>query len=357
MQRRWFRPVVAIGVAGLTAGCPLWVARLVVGPPGVSSSAAVEVSTIEGLGDSLPSSSTSTSASTSSTDPTAATTSQPAPATSKVPPTSPATTVAPSVRPTTPPTAPGRLRPGTSWQWQIDGGTIDETVLDAVANPRKMYDIDMEATPSAVVRRLRAKGITVICYLETGGWESYRSDAAAFPPEVLGGPVGGYPQERYLDIRRTDVLLPLIAARLDRAAAKGCNGVEPDLDDTYTSNTGFPLTVDDQLAYDRAVAELAHARGLSIGLKNGASGDGSFEAAMAPSTDWALNESCNRFRECGGYGVFIAAGKPVFQVEYLDEGSSVASFCPADNARNFDGILKQSSGSLAALPRTACRFE
>jgi hypothetical protein len=252
---------------------------------------------------------------------------------------------------------PSRLRPGTSWQWQIDGATIDETVLDGVTNPRKMYDIDMEATPAAVIRRLRAKSIYVVCYLETGGWESYRSDAGSFPASVLGDPVDGYPQERYLDIRQTDVLLPLIAARLDRAAAKGCNGVEPDLDDTYTSSTGFPLTVDDQLAYNSAVAALAHARRLSIGLKNGASADGSFEAAMARVTDWALNESCNRYHECGGYAVFIDAGKPVFQVEYIDEGSSVASFCAADNARNFDGLLKQSSGSLGALPRTACRLE
>jgi hypothetical protein len=172
---------------------------------------------------------------------------------------------------------------------------------------------------------------------------------------VLGNAVGGYPKERYLDIRRTDILLPIIGARLSHAAAKGCNGVEPDLDDTYAVTTGFPLTVGDQLAYNTAVAAAAHAHGLSIGLKNGASSDGSFEAAMAGVTDWALNESCNRYDECGGYSAFISRGKPVFQVEYIDEGSSLASFCAADNARNFDGILKQSSSSLGALPRSACR--
>ena len=248
------------------------------------------------------------------------------------------------------------LQPGTSWQWQIDGGVIDETVLDGVTNPKKMYDVDMEATPADVIARLKAKGIYVVCYMETGGWESYRPDAAQFPTSVRGSAVGGYPQERYLDIRRTDILLPIMAARMDRAAAKGCNGIEPDLDDTYTVNTGFPLTVADQLTYNTAVAALAHQRGMSIGLKNGASPDGSFERAMAAVTDWALNESCNRYSECAGYRVFIQQGKPVFQVEYIDEGATVSSFCPNDNAENFDGLLKQSSSSLGARPRTACRF-
>jgi hypothetical protein len=249
------------------------------------------------------------------------------------------------------------LRIGTSWQWQIDGGVIDETVLDGVSNRQKMYDVDMEATGADVISRLRAKGILVVCYLETGGWESYRSDASQFPASVLGRAVGGYPQERYLDIRQHDVLLPLMAARLDRAMTKGCNGVEPDLDDTYTVNTGFPLTMADQIAYNTAVARLAHERGLSIGLKNGASPNGVFERAMEPVTDWALNESCNRFAECAGYAVFIERGKPVFQVEYIDEGMSLASFCPADNAAQFDGLLKRSSSSLGARPRSACRFE
>ena len=37
---------------------------------------------------------------------------------------------------------------------------------------------------------------------------------------------------------------------------------------------------------------------------------------MVQFTDWALNEECNQFGECGGYSVYIAANKAVFQVEY-----------------------------------------
>ncbi len=143
-------------------------------------------------------------------------------------------------------------------------------------------------------------------------------------------------------------LLPIISSRLDLAVSKGCDGIEPDLDDTYNGyDTGFDLTQADQLAFNRAVADEAHARGLSIGLKNGASEDGEFEKAMAQFTDWALNEECNTFDECSGYAVFIAQNKAVFQVEYMQpNGTRVEDFCPQDNAANFDGLLKDSSDSL-----------
>ncbi|HEX3090901.1 MAG TPA: endo alpha-1,4 polygalactosaminidase, partial [Ilumatobacteraceae bacterium] len=248
------------------------------------------------------------------------------------------------------------LTPGTSWQWQIDGGPINQTVLDGVANPKKMYDVDMFTTPASTIQQLHAKGIYVVCYVETGSWENYRPDALAYPLSVLGNALGGFPNERLVDIRQIALLAPIMAARFDLAKAKGCDGIEPDLDDTYNGySTGFPLTMQDQLAFNHAVADLAHARGLSIGLKNGASSGGVFERAMEPFTDFALNEECNQFGECGGYSVYIAANKAVFQVEYLSSGATVASICPADNASNYDGILKASSESLTALPRTACR--
>lgn len=241
------------------------------------------------------------------------------------------------------------LAPGTTWQWQIDGEAIDEGVLDGVVGPR-MIDVDAEATDAATIGRLQAKGIVVVCYVETGAWESYRGDAAAFPAEVLGNGVDGYPEERWLDVRRLDVLLPIMTARLDAAAAKGCDGVEPDLDDGYASDTGFAISEDDQVAYDAALIDAAHARGMSMGLKNGPG----LAERMAPVADWALNESCALYDECGGYAAFVALGKAVFHVEYSAEGQSLADFCAADAAAGFDGILKESSETLHARPWAPC---
>ena len=110
---------------------------------------------------------------------------------------------------------------------------------------------------------MHRQGAHVICYVEVGGWEDHREDSETFPAAAIGNPVDGYPDERYLDIRSPDVVR-LILDRIEMCAAKGFDAVEPDLDDTYTMNTGFPLTQRDQIAFNSAVAAHAHALGMSI---------------------------------------------------------------------------------------------
>ena len=149
----------------------------------------------------------------------------------------------------------------TTWQWQL-GGPID-TSIDA-----EMYDLDLFETDASVVRALKDQGRAVICYISVGSWEDWRPDADKFPAEVIGKNYSGWPGEKWLDIRQIDQLAPILGARLDMCAAKGFAGVEPDNIDAYTNNTGFPLTFADQLAFNTWLADEAHARGLSIGLKN-----------------------------------------------------------------------------------------
>lgn len=242
------------------------------------------------------------------------------------------------------------LPPGTSWQWQIDGGTIDTTALDHATGAVKMFDVDMEETPAATITTLHGKGIIVVCYLETGSWESYRSDAGSYPKSTLGNTMGGYPDERYVDIRQISVLRPIIDARLDRAKAKGCDGIEPDIDDSWQENTGFPLTLTNQLTYNTQLIADAHARGMSMGQKNGPVAAFT-KGELAAGADWALNEQCNQYSECGpsggNYAAYIAAGKAVFQVEYR---LTVSQFCAKDNAANFDGLRKKASLGVYRVP-------
>ena len=58
--------------------------------------------------------------------------------------------------------------------------------------------------------------------------------------------------------------------RLDLAVDKGCDGVEPDNMDGFTNRTGFRLSEDDQLGYNRRLANEAHLRDLSAGEGSGA---------------------------------------------------------------------------------------
>jgi hypothetical protein len=193
----------------------------------------------------------------------------------------------------------------TTWQWQLTS-PVDTSV------PAQMYDVDLFDTPRRVVSALRARGSRAVCYVSVGSLERWRPDAGRFPDAVVGKPLDGWPGERWLDIRRLDVLGPILRARLDRCRAKGFDGVEPDNVDGYANDTGFPLRAADQLRFNRFLAHEAHARGLSIGLKN----DLDQAAALEPSFDWALVEECFRYRECDRLAPFVRAGKAVFSVEY-----------------------------------------
>jgi hypothetical protein len=194
---------------------------------------------------------------------------------------------------------------GAPWQWQLSG-TLDLSVDVPV------YDVDFEKTSAAQVAELQGKGRRVICYVSVGSHENFRPDQAQFPAGVLGKPMDGWPDERWLDIRQWDRLKPLMAARFDQCKAKGFDAVEPDNVDGYANDTGFPLSGDDQLSYNRRIAALAHERGLSVGLKN----DLEQVALLQPDFDFAVNEECMRYDECEQLQPFLQAGKAVLHVEY-----------------------------------------
>ncbi len=220
-----------------------------------------------------------------------------------------------------------RPGPGTGWQWQLTG-SID-TSLDVV-----MYDIDLFETSQQIIDRLHADGRVVICYFSAGSWEDWRPDKDDFPPGVLGNTLDGWPDERWLDVR-ADEVRGIMQARLDLAAQKKCDGVEPDNVDGYANDPGFPLTFADQLDYNRFIAREAHARGLSVGLKN----DLDQVEQLVGDFDWALDEECFQYHECNYLLPFIQAGKAVFQVEYGDQALA-DTVCPQANALGFDTLIK-----------------
>ena len=238
--------------------------------------------------------------------------------------------------------APGGVwqpSPGTSWQWQLSGAI--DTSFDVA-----MYDIDLFDTPQGTIDALHAAGRTVICYVDAGSWEPGRPDSADFPAAVQGKALDGWPDEKWLDVADPRVRA-LIDARLDVAVTKHCDGVEPDNVDGYANDTGFALTGADQLAYNAQLAADAHARGLSVGLKN----DLDQIDALVGDFDWALDEECFTYDECDRMAPFTAADKAVFQVEY-GAPSLATSICPKANALDFDTLIKNLD---LDAPRTACR--
>lgn len=171
-----------------------------------------------------------------------------------------------------------------------------------------------------------------VCYVSAGSVEQWRPDAADFPDSVLGQPLDGWLGERWIDIRRRDLLRPILAARADRCARAGFDAIDWDNVDGYTQETGFPLRADDQLAYNRMLASIAHERGLSVGLKN----DLTQIPALVGSFDFAVNEQCAEFDECDLVLPFSRAGKAVVQIEYA---AKPETFCSTANTRRWSAMV------------------
>lgn len=224
--------------------------------------------------------------------------------------------------------------PGTSWHWQL---TED---IDAPSITTTMADLDLFDACDDDLAELRSRDVTVICYFSAGSHEDWRPDADAYDDDAIGRRLDDWDGERWVDIRNGSVRAA-IERRLDLAVARGCDGVEPDNVDGYQNRTGFDLTEADQRAFLQWLADAAHARGLSVGLKNATDLAEEFSTVF----DWSLVEECHAYDECEAYRGFLDAGKAVFHVEYVDrisQGERALERACADPMRDgFSTLVKR----------------
>jgi hypothetical protein len=224
--------------------------------------------------------------------------------------------------------------PGVHATFQIQfAGTLKPKVRATA------FEVDAFDTTKAQVRLLKHDHHVPVCYVDGGTWESWRPDHAQFPASVIGAADAGWQGENWLDIRQTDILLPIMRARMRMCVHKGFRAVDVDNADAYTNTTGFPLTATDQLRYNRAMADAAHALHLSIALKN----DGAQVPELLRWYDFAVVESCVDYDECAPYHRFVRARKPVFLLEY---DLPLGRFCP--EARKLGFFAQRKRLSLSA---------
>lgn len=200
------------------------------------------------------------------------------------------------------------------WHWQL---SEDFTYpRDVIANV-KVYDIDGEKATADTVAKLHALGpdVKVICYFDAGVYENYRSDASSFTahPEMIGAKDTGWDGSFWLDIRRTDILLPIMENRVKNwCQAKGFDAIEPDETEVWSNNSGFPLTKADNNTYNQLIAGLAHKYNLAVALK----GNTTEAAELVSYFDFSINEQCWQYSECDNMKSFLNANKAVFNIEY-----------------------------------------
>ncbi len=194
-----------------------------------------------------------------------------------------------------------------TWQWQLEG-TVN-TSYDV-----EIYDVDLFDTPIQTITELHSRGKKVICYFSAGSYENFRKDSDKFLAGEIGNPLASWQDEQWLDIRSTNVHA-IMKNRLALAKKKGCDGVEPDNVDGFTNNSGFDLTASDQLAFNKFIANEAHRRGLSVGLKNNLEQLGE----LVDYYDFSVNEQCFEYDECNDLILFIEQSKPVLNAEYMKD--------------------------------------
>ena len=234
----------------------------------------------------------------------------------------------------TPPITDGNwYRPTVSatWHWQLLGEINTSYDVD-------IYDIDLFDIPLATIQSLQTAGKKVICYFSAGSYEEWRSDASQFQTADLGKTLDGWEDEKWLDVR-SDNVRTIMKTRLDLAVSKGCDGVEPDNMDGYANDSGFNLSANDQLSFNRFIANEAHTRDLSVGLKN----DLDQIAQLVDYFDFSVNEQCFEYDECETLGPFINQGKPVlnaeYKSEYVSDASSRQTLCDQSTSLQFSTLI------------------
>jgi len=198
------------------------------------------------------------------------------------------------------------LNKDDDFYWQLTG---DIKEVDA-----KIYDIDMFENSKEVINNLKQKGKIVICYINAGAWEAWRDDSDEFDDEVIGNELDGWEDEKWLDIRSENVR-EIMKKRIALAASKGCDGIEFDNIDGYLNNTGFSLTYDDQLEYNKFLATEAKKYGMLVAQKN----DFDQIDELVNYYDFLIAEEAIEFNEYDKFLPYIIQNKPIYDIEYNEE--------------------------------------
>ena len=141
-----------------------------------------------------------------------------------------------------------------------------------------MYDIDLIETTQADINQLLSLGRKVICHIKVSCEDNVN-------------------------------LYSNILSYLNIAVLKSCTGVEFDSINIYN----YQDFTDSQLInYNTWLSYQAHSLDLDIGLRDNTA----YIASLVNYFDFLINEDCVN---CPALSTFIAANKPVFAVNYVDD--------------------------------------
>ncbi|KAF4962415.1 hypothetical protein FSARC_9524 [Fusarium sarcochroum] len=212
--------------------------------------------------------------------------------------------------------ARGKLwQPKVGAPWQIVLSQAIKLNNDGTADNLKpnvgIYDLDLYDNDEETFAALHDAGKKVICYFSAGSWEDWRDDKNQFKKADLGATLDGWPDEKWLNLKSANVR-NIMKKRIQYAAEKGCDAIDPDNVDGYQNKNGLGLTKKDSIDYIKFLATEAAKYNMSTGLKNA----GDIISSVLPYVQFSVNEQCVEYSECETFAAFIKAKKPVFNIEY-----------------------------------------
>lgn len=211
---------------------------------------------------------------------------------------------------------PAYAQDGLRWDWQLSGPLDLSQNLDAIT-------LDPDSVTSRQMADLAVRVPLRICYVSVGTLEDWREDVSDFPTDVIGNIYLDWPDEKFIDIRRLSVLLPLMQTRFARCRDLGFNAIEPDNIDLHINDTGFAIGYGDVTTYVTALAGIAHGFGLQIGQKNAPE----LTQHLVRYMDFAVTENCLTDGWCADMRAYEADEKPIFAAEYGVPKADFPSYC------------------------------
>ncbi|KAF7191142.1 hypothetical protein HII31_07502 [Pseudocercospora fuligena] len=247
-----------------------------------------------------------------------------------------------------------------SWQIILSQPLNIPSSASSITPDVDVFSLDLFGNTASTIQTLHQLNKKVICYFSAGSYEPGRPDSANFLPSDLGSQMANWPDEKWLDIRSLNVQ-KIMAARIQLAKSKGCDAVDPDNVDGYNNVNGLGLTQQDTVNFMTSLASQAHTSGLSIGLKNAIE----VLPALQNTVQFAVNEACTQYSECGAYTSMTKTGKGVLSIAYPAAGvgnvkpATLSKLCANADAAGLSMIIKNPAlgpkvefcdGSVATTP-------
>ncbi|KAF2437396.1 carbohydrate-binding module family 1 protein [Karstenula rhodostoma CBS 690.94] len=226
---------------------------------------------------------------------------------------------------------------GQKWQIILTGvPDVSKSPLPPTDAP--VWDVDLFDSDTATIAALKATGKIVICYFSAGTVEDWRSDAKDFPTGDVGKVLPEWPNEKWIQTGSKKVR-DIMAKRIKLAGDKGCNAIDPDNVDGYQNDNGLNLKSQDAVDYVKWMATEASKYSMETGLKNALD----IVDTLTSTVSFAINEQCAQLGECDRYAAFLAAGKPVFHIEYptpLNPAAANGVSCTGPGTAGLSTVLK-----------------